>query len=195
MQPRPRTSDRLDTRLLWSLTQAEADLSAGRTAQARRTLARGLAELHRQRGRMGAVDLRSGAAVHGRALARLGLESAVQDGRPATILHWSELSRAQALLLPPVRPPAEPEVAAALAELRGLDASIAARQDAPGARGLVDLRHRRDALRQRVREHSWSVSGGPAADVPPGSVRSGPRSATPPWCRTWIYPDGSPPWS
>ena len=160
VRPRPRSSDRLDTRLLWSLTQAEADLTAGRTAQARRTLARGLAELHRHRGRMGAVDLRSGAAVHGRALARLGLASAVQDGRPATILHWSELSRAQALLLPPARPPAAPEVAAALAELRGLDASIAARQDIPGARGLLELRHRRDALRQRVREHSWSVGGG-----------------------------------
>ena len=72
VRPRPRTGDRLDTRLLWSLTQAEADLAAGRTGPARRTLARGLAELHQQRGRMGAVDLRSGAAVHGRALARLG---------------------------------------------------------------------------------------------------------------------------
>ena len=157
---RPRTGDRLDTLLLWSVTRAEADLAAGRTGQARRTLARGLAELHQQRGRMGAVDLRSGAAVHGRALARLGLGSAVRDGRPAAILHWSELSRAQALLLPPVRPPAEPEVAAALAELRGLDASIAERQDTPGTRGLADLQHRRDALRQRVREHSWSVGGG-----------------------------------
>ena len=160
VRPRPRSGDRLDTRLLWSLTQAESDLAAGRTSQARRTLARGLAELHQQRGRMGAVDLRSGAAVHGRALARMGLVSAVHDGRPAAILHWSELSRAQALLLPPVRPPAEPEVAAALAELRGLDASIAERQDTPGTRGLVDLRRRRDVLRQRVREHSWSVGGG-----------------------------------
>ena len=136
VRPRPRAGDRLDTRLLWSLTRAEADLSAGRTGPARRTLARGLAELHQQRSRMGAVDLRSGAAVHGRALARLGLASAVRDGRPAAILHWSELSRAQALLLPPVRPPAEPEVASVLAELRGLDASIAQRQDTPGARGL-----------------------------------------------------------
>ena len=159
VRPRPRIGDRLDTRLLWSLTRAEADLAAGRTGQARRTLARGLAELHQQRGRMGAVDLRSGAAVHGRALARLGLESAVRDGRPAAILHWSELSRAQALLLPPVRPPAEPEVAAALAELRGLDVSIAERQDTPGTRGLADLQRRRNALRQRVREHSWSVGG------------------------------------
>ena len=92
---RPRTGDRLDTLLLWSVTRAEADLAAGRTGQARRTLARGLAELHQQRGRMGAVDLRSGAAVHGRALARLGLGSAVRDGRPAAILHWSELSRAR----------------------------------------------------------------------------------------------------
>ncbi len=175
VRPRPRAGDRLDTRLLWSLTQAEADLSAGRTGPARRTLARGLAELHQQRGRMGAVDLRSGAAVHGRALARLGLESAVRDGRPAAILHWSELSRAQALLLPAVRPPADPEVAAALAELRGLDTSIAERQDTPGARGLVDLQRRRDALRQRVREHSWSVSGesGRRRTAGIGEVRAG----------------------
>ena len=175
VRPRPRAGDRLDTRLLWSLTQAETDLSAGRTGPARRTLARGLAELHQQRSRMGAVDLRSGAAVHGRALARLGLASAVRDGRPATILHWSELSRAQALLLPPVRPPAEPEVAAVLAELRGLDASIAQRQDTPGTRGLLDLQRRRDALRHRVREHSWSVTGetGRRRTAGIGEVRAG----------------------
>ena len=33
VRPRPRTGDRLDTRLLWSLTRAEADLAAGRTGQ------------------------------------------------------------------------------------------------------------------------------------------------------------------
>lgn len=183
---RPHAEDRLDTRLLWALARAEAQLAGGQGGTARRSLAQGLTALDAQRSRMGAIDLRSGAAVHGRVLARLGLESAVREGRPSTIFHWSELGRSQALRLPPVRPPADPELAALLAELRALDATILSRQDSalrtrpagaravresPALHSLAELRHRRDALRRRVREQHWSL----AAESPLGreAVRLG----------------------
>ena len=187
---RPRADDRLDTRLLWALSRAEAQLADGEGPAARRSLAHGLAALDVQRSRMGAIDLRSGAAVHGRVLARLGLESAVREGRPSTIFHWSELSRAQALRLPPVRPPMDPELAALLAELRALDATILSRQNSalesgqhpsrsqrsgarsgrgsPAAQGLAELRRRREVLRGRVREQHWSLAPGSALADGPG---------------------------
>lgn len=184
---RPRADDRLDTRLLWALGRAEAQLAGDQGVAARRSLAQGLAALDTQRSRMGAIDLRSGAAVHGRVLARLGLESAVREGRPSTIFHWSELGRAQALRLPPVRPPVDAELAALLAELRALDATILSRQDSaldsaqrsgagagrgsPAARGLAELRRRRDALRRRVREQHWSLA--PESPMVHGAVRLG----------------------
>ena len=160
-QSRPRAADRLDTRLGWRLARAEVAASEGDTASARREAARGLADLHEARVRLGAVDLRGGSSVHGRELARLGLGLAVRDGRAAEVLAWSERARAQALLLPPVLPPDDPRAASWLAELRGVDATMSARRDE--GQPVGDLRARQDQLRRRLREQSWTVSGTPAA--------------------------------
>ena len=160
-QNRPRPHDRLDTRLGWRLAQAEVSAGAGDTASALRHAARGLTDLHEARTRLAAPDLRGGSSIHGRELARLGLDLAVRGGRAAEVLAWSERARAQALLLPRVLPPDDPSVAGWLAELRGVDAAIAARHDA--GEPVAALATRRDALHRRLREQSWTATGTPVA--------------------------------
>jgi tetratricopeptide (TPR) repeat protein len=168
----PRRADRLDTRLLWRLASADVAVARGDEAGARRHLSQGLAALQDQRSRVGSVDLRTGAAVHGRALASAGLESAMRGGRVAEIFAWSERARAQALLLPPVRPPAAPELAAQVAELRGVQTALAQRE--LDGRPVAGLRTRRDELERSLREHAWFTTGpaGSAQRVGLGRVRA-----------------------
>ena len=168
---RPRAGDRLDTRLMWRLATAEVAVAVGDVARARAAAARGLDDLHAARARLGALELRGGASVHGRDLARLGIELAVREGRPAEVLTWSERARAQSLLLPPVLPPDDPEVAARLAELRSLDVALQARRDEGAPPG--DLPARREALRRRLRERAWATPVAPTSGASPTRVRLG----------------------
>ncbi|MEV4137714.1 CHAT domain-containing protein [Dactylosporangium sp. NPDC049742] len=171
LPPPPPRSSRLDTRLLWHLTRSEL-LDAPAAARHREA---GLRELQRHRARFGCLDLQTGASAHGRDLAAAGLAAAVRDGTPRDIYRWSELARAQAMLLPPVRPPTDPAAASALEELRQvravlrqaeLDGSVRpTTRDRPG-RTLSDLRHRETALLRTIREQSWTVSGPGTATRP-----------------------------
>jgi len=169
----PRRSDRLDARLLWRLASADLAVARGDDVGARRHLSQGLAVLQDQRSRLGSLDLRTGAAVHGRALAEAGLESAMRSGRISEIFAWSERARAQALLLPSVRPPAGPEVAARVAELRGVQSALAQRE--LDGRSVAGLRSRRDKLERSLREHAWFAAGpaGSAQRVGLGRLRDG----------------------
>jgi hypothetical protein len=153
----PGRVDRLDTRLLRRLTLAELATAAGRAAQASRQLLAGMTALHRHRSQFGCLDLQTGAAVHGQDLARAGLAAAVASGRSDTVYRWAERARAQALLLPPVRPPGDPETAAALEELRQGRHAL---HDAELA-GLPTgtLRARIAVLQRTVRERTWSTPG------------------------------------
>lgn len=168
----PRRSDRLDTRLLWRLASADLAVARGDDVSARRHLSQGLAVLQDQRSRLGSVDLRTGAAVHGQALAATGLESAMRSGRISEIFAWSERARAQALLLPPVRPPAGPELAAQVAELRGVQSALAQRE--LDGRSVAGLRSRRDKLERSLREQAWFAAGrgGSAQRVGLGRLRA-----------------------
>ncbi len=153
----PGRVDRLDTRLLWRLTRAELATAAGRPAEASRHLIAGLAALHRHRTQLGCLDMQTGAAVHGQDLARAGLAAALAGGSPAAIYRWSERARAQALLLPRVRPPDDPVAAAALEELRQARSTLRAAELA--GRPAAAPRSRVAALQRIVREHSWSTPG------------------------------------
>jgi tetratricopeptide (TPR) repeat protein len=170
----PGRLDRLDTRLLWRLTRAELAGARGSTAEGARHLVAGMAALHRHRTRFGSLDLQTGAAVHGQDLARAGLATALVGGRPGEIYRWAERARAQALLLPPVSPPADPVAAAALEELR--QACYVLRDAELAGRRTGTLRGRIARLRRTVREHSWAAPGqryptGPSV-APLGSVRA-----------------------
>ena len=154
----PRPTDRLDTRLLWRLTRAELAAATGRPAEASRHLIAGMTALHRYRARFGCLDLQTGAAVHGQDLARTGLRAALATGSPAGIFRWSERARAQALLLPPARPPDDPGVASALEELRQVRHQMRAAELA--GRPVAALRSRSEALQRALREHAWGAPGG-----------------------------------
>jgi hypothetical protein len=69
---------------------------------------------------MGATELRAHVAAHGVALSALGIELALAEGDARRVLRWGERHRAQALRARPVRPPQDPELATALATLRGV---------------------------------------------------------------------------
>lgn len=163
--PRPRPGDRLDTRLLWRLTSAEAATGGA----AFRHLAAGLDELHRYRAQLGCLDLQTGAAVHGHDLARAGLTAALATGSPARVFRWAERARAQALLVPPVRPPDDPAAVADLEELRQVRHNL--RRAELAGRPAGALRARSTALRRRIRERAWAAAG-PRTASGPAELRS-----------------------
>jgi len=167
----PGPVDRLDTRLLWRLARAELAWADARAADASRQLMAGMATLHRHRTQFGCLDLQTGAAVHGQDLARAGLAAALANGSPDAVYRWSERVRAQALLLPTVRPPDDSAAAAALEELRQARHTLRARELA--GRPTHGLPARIEALQRRVREQSWATPG--RRDVPapaPAPIRA-----------------------
>ena len=176
---RPGRLDRLDTRLLWRLSRAETALAAGRRREASRHLSAGVAALHRHRAQLGCLDLQTGASAHGRDLIRAGLGAALRQGSVAAVYRWSERARAQAMLLPPVRPPQDPGWAAALEALR--QTRHALREAELAGRSTGELRTRAEALQRSVREQSWSTRGSEHAKPPVpatlAEVRAGLRDA------------------
>ena len=158
----PGRVDRLDTRLLWRLTRAARAAAGGRPAEASRHLLAGMAALHRHRAQFGCLDLQTGAAVHGQDLARAGLAAALARRAPDAVYRWSERARAQALLLPTVRPPDDPVAAATLEELRQARQALRARELA--GRPAGSLRARVEVLQRGIREQTWATPG--RADIP-----------------------------
>jgi tetratricopeptide (TPR) repeat protein len=144
--PPPRgVEEPIGSRLLREEVRARAAWQAGRRASSLERVRRGLADLHAWQSSFGSLDLQSSLVGHGRSLARLGLDQAVEDGRPAVVHEWSERARALVARVPPVRPPADPEAADRLTALRTLP---------PGC--SPDERAR---LRERVREDAWYRPG------------------------------------
>jgi tetratricopeptide (TPR) repeat protein len=125
-------------------------------AGAKDALRRGLAVIDAYRARLGATELRIGAAAHGEDLSRLGLRLALAGGRAWEVLRWAERWRAGALRLPPVSPPDDSDLAAALADLRSAEADVreatlaGAGQAAALARIVRLERTVRDAARRAV---------------------------------------------
>jgi tetratricopeptide (TPR) repeat protein len=169
----PGRVDRLDTRLLGRLARAELAAGDGRRDEESRQLLAGMAALHRHRAQLGCLDLQTGAAVHGQDLASAGLAAALASGSPAVVYRWAERSKAQALLLPVLRPPQDPAAAAVIEELRQARHSLRARELAGQPAG--GLRARVESLQRRVREQSWSAPG------PRGSGAQAPASAPTPF--------------
>jgi len=99
-------------------------LADGDAPGAKRALARGIAVVDEYRSTLGASELRANAAGHVAELARLGIQLALADGRPAEVLRWADRCRAGALHQVAVRPPPDESLAAALAELRRVRAEL-----------------------------------------------------------------------
>jgi tetratricopeptide (TPR) repeat protein len=159
----------LDAVLLRRLARAELAAGAGRTDAALAELRSGLATVHARRGQFGSLDLQTGAAALGAELADLGLRLMLSCGSPRQVFSWTERSRAQSFRVLPVRPPADPHVAAVLTELRQLSFRI---RDAELAGAPPDAAHlaRRTELQRQLRERSWGIGG-------PGAVHATPDVA------------------
>jgi tetratricopeptide (TPR) repeat protein len=148
---------RLDVSLLRRLARAEVAEREGRTGTALTELRAGLAMVQVRRGRLGSVDLQTGAGALGSDLTAAGLRLALARGSAALVFAWLERSRAQAFRVRPVRPPADPQAAAALAELRQLSYLIRAAELSGGRDPAMIARHAE--LQRQIREHVWQVSG------------------------------------
>jgi hypothetical protein len=122
-------------------------LAAGDRRRAEAALRVGMAAIERHRAAMGGTELRVGASAQAADLARLGVQLALSRGDPWGVLRWAERWRAGALGLRPVRPPAEEQLAAALAELRQV---VHAQQDGDGPASAALLR-RQATLERTVR--------------------------------------------
>ena len=122
---RSRSSGPLEMRVRGWHAQALLRAADGDRPGAFAALRAGLALLDRQQAVLGATDMRAHTARFGAELAALGLEMAISTGRARSVLAWAERWRARTSRLRPVRPPDDPELADALAELRRLTTETA----------------------------------------------------------------------
>jgi tetratricopeptide (TPR) repeat protein len=99
---------------------------------------------------LGATDLRAHAAGHRVEVAEFGLRMALDGDRPARVLEWAEQGRASHLMLKPVRPPSDPELAAALSELRATAREIFQLRSEGG--NVRALQRHQMALERQIRD-------------------------------------------
>jgi hypothetical protein len=144
--------------LLRRLARAELAEREGRSGTALAELRAGLAMVQARRGRLGSLDLQTGTGALGADLAAAGLRLALERNSAPLVFAWLERSRAQAFRVRPVRPPADPQTVAALAELRQLgrltrEAELRGKRD-------PQLVARQAELQREIRERDWQASGG-----------------------------------
>jgi hypothetical protein len=95
------------------------------------------------------------------------MRRAIYSGSVGAVYRWSERSRAQSLLLPPVHPPDDDQSAAALEELRQL--RLAVREAELTGEPTPPLLARCASLERLIRHRSWSITG-PAGSAEPASL-------------------------
>ena len=142
--------------------QAHLRLIGGNRRGAASAVRAGLRILDEQRATLGATDLRAHAAGHRFELVGMGLDIAMSGGRPGEVFAWAERGRASHLLQHPVRPPEDPVVAEAVADLRVTAQQIHAGRLA--GRTVTRLEQRQAALERRIRDYCRMQRGECAGD-------------------------------
>jgi hypothetical protein len=115
---RLRTLGLVNDRIELCHAQALLALAEARPRPAERHLLRGMRMLDEYRAALGAVELRAASSSLGTELARSGVRLALDSRRPEPVLAWTERLRANALRLPPVRPPADAKLQSLQSQLR-----------------------------------------------------------------------------
>ncbi|MEU1605693.1 CHAT domain-containing protein [Micromonospora matsumotoense] len=138
----------------------------GDDAGAARALRRGLAVLDRHRTSLGATELRAHSGTYGQELAAEGLDIAVRAGSPARTLAWAERWRANTLRMRPALPPDDPDLFAALTELRLVSSLL--EDTMLAGRPAHALRSRQARLERRIQDLARRVPGGIGVLTPPG---------------------------
>jgi tetratricopeptide (TPR) repeat protein len=144
---RARLSGRTEMRVRGWHARALLRQARGDRRGALAALRAGLALLEQHRAVLGATEFRVHVATFGADLAMLGLDLAIATGNARSVLAWAERWRARAMRLRPVKPPDDPELADALAELRRLTTTEVSARLAGGA-GSMDTGRR--AAEERV---------------------------------------------
>lgn len=161
----------LTTALQTHLVRARLAFALGRAAAGRRSVRAGQRALAEHRRRLGSVEAVTAAAVHGERLAVAELGAALDAWDPVRVLDAVERGRATFAGPARVRPPADPELAALLVDLRrAVEAARAV--DVAGAAGAAQAAGlRRDVARlgARLRERRWSHGDGTAAPSAPAA--------------------------
>jgi tetratricopeptide (TPR) repeat protein len=143
---------------------------AGDATGAVRAVRAGVRILDEHRASLGATELRAAAAGQAADLATLGQRLALGSGRPQRVLEWTERWRANALRMPPVRPPDDDELARELAELRRVSTDL--EQATAAGDPTAVLQRRRTALEEAVRRRTRRVGGVAAERDRPPTVRA-----------------------
>ncbi|MDT7801369.1 MAG: hypothetical protein QOI78_4802 [Actinomycetota bacterium] len=122
--PRPGQLTPIDYRMLRRLCRAELAVAQGNRAKALTEIRSGLTELDAVRDRMGGLDLVSGTALHGQELADLAVKLVLERSDARRLFVWLERTRAQTYRYEPLSAGTAPELAARVAEVRGLGQAI-----------------------------------------------------------------------
>jgi tetratricopeptide (TPR) repeat protein len=131
--------------------------AAGHPGQMLAACRRGLGVLDEHRFTLGASELRAQATVHGAEMAALALRHAARADRPRLLLTWSERWRATAQAVPSVRPLADAELNASLAQLRRVTRRLEELQG-QGAPS-TSLQQKRQRLESTVRASALRAQG------------------------------------
>ncbi len=163
-----RRGDPISARLHARLVRAELGLASGAVGDARRELRTGLAELASYQARFGSIDLQTASAVHGRRIAELDLATALRSGHPGEVLLAAERGRATSSRMVSLRPPADPQDAELLSQLRM--AVDAAREGRAGQDPAAEAADRRTIaqLQQQLRDRAWTADGSGHAEAVAG---------------------------
>lgn len=144
------------------VVRAGLAFALGRHTAGRRHVRAGQRALAEHRGRFGSVEVVTAAAVHGERLAVADVAAALAAGDPAVVLDAVERGRATFAGPARVRPPADPEHAALLADLRRAVEALRAVPVDAGASGRAEvgaLRREVSRLTARLRERRWHQHG------------------------------------
>jgi tetratricopeptide (TPR) repeat protein len=171
---RARSTGPLELRIrAWYAEAIRRDADGDRTG-AQRALRSALRVLDQHRSMLGATELRVHLASHGADVARMAIDLALRGGSPRQVLEAIERWRARALWRP-IRPPADAELAGALAELRQvageLETTLLATTAGAAVRGspTVRMQARKVALEDKVRRLAQRTvgTGGRSQGEPP----------------------------
>ena len=147
---RARWSGPADARSRAWLAEALLRKADGKRRAASLAVATGLRIVETYQATLGATELRAHVSTYRGALARLGLQMALEDKSPRRVLGWAERGRVSALLKRPPRPPDDSVLADALADLRTTMREIEERLGA--GRPTGDLVQRQVRLERQVAE-------------------------------------------
>lgn len=114
----------IELRLEGPLARTRLAVIQGDRRRALRSIRSGLTMIDRFQEALGSTDLRLGIERRGREFGNLGLQLALDSGRPRQVLDWVDRTRARALRLRPVTPVDDGPVGGLLADLRRVDAEL-----------------------------------------------------------------------